>query len=173
MWERNNLMAGRMPPNEIGRIFGWLMAVAAISIFGVIAMRTPAMADARLFQQAVNYVFTGQVNPQNAPEIVDSESCVVVMRDPKFKRYIRYHLTRFKMDDALYEKKYSGRNASYELNVKGDDVVIEYLNMDKKTVAQGYRSAHIPLPGEIDQTRKALDIIFTKYCKREKPRTPF
>lgn len=173
MRERNNPMAGIMPPNENDRVFGWLMAVAAISIFGVMATRTPAMADARLFQQAINYVFTGQIDPKNAPEIVDPESCIVVMRDRKFKRYIRYHLTRFKMDDALYVKKYSGRNPYYELSVKGDDVVIEYLSMDKKTVAQSYRSAHISLPGDIDQTRKALNIIFTDYCKSEKPKTPF
>ena len=166
-------MAGIMPPNENGRISGWLLAVTALSIFGAISMRTPAMADARLFQQAVNYVFTGQLNPQNAPEIVDPESCIVVMRDPKFNRYIRYYLTRFKMDEALYDKKYSGRNASYELNVKGDDVVIEYLSADKTTVAQGYRSAHISLPGDIEQTRKALNIIFSSYCKSEKPTTPF
>ena len=77
------------------------------------------------------------------------------------------------MDDALFDKKYSGSRVSYELNVKGDDVVIEYLNLDKKTVIQGYRSAQIPLPGDIDQTQKALRIIFTDHCKAEKPKTPF
>ena len=56
---------------------------------------------------------------------------------------------------------------------KGDDDVIEYLNMDKNTVIQGYQSAHISLPGNIDQTRKALDIIFKNYCKAEQPKSPF
>ena len=95
------------------------------------------------------------------------------MRDPKFKRYIRYYLGRFKMDNALFDKKYSGSRVSYELNVKGDDVVIEYLDLDKKTVIQGYRSAQIPLPGDIEQTRKALQIIFTDHCKLQRPQTPF
>ena len=50
--------------------------------------RTVAQAD--LFQEAVNYVFTGKTDPADAPEIVDRNSCIVVMRDPKYPRYIRY-----------------------------------------------------------------------------------
>ena len=77
------------------------------------------------------------------------------------------------MDDALFDKRYLGSRVLYEVSVKGDDTVIEYLNPDKSTVIQGYRSAQIPLPGDIDQTRKALRIIFTDYCKAETPKTPF
>ena len=77
------------------------------------------------------------------------------------------------MDGAIFGKKYSGSRSYYELDVKGDDVVIEYLNLDKKTVAQGYRSAQIPLPGDIEQTQKALRIIFTDHCQAEKPKAPF
>ena len=149
------------------------MAVAAVAFFGIVALRTLALAEADVFQQAVNYVFTGKVDPVDAPEIVDRESCVIALRDPKFNRYIRYYLGRFKMDDALFDKRYSGSRASYELNVKGDDVVIEYLNLDKKTVISANRSAQISLPGDIDQTQKALRIIFTGHCKAEKPHTPF
>ena len=151
----------------------WPLAVAAVSFLGAVCLRTPALAEADVFQKAVNYVFTGEVDPPESPEIVDRKSCVVVMRDPKFKRYIRYYLGRFKMDDALFGKKYSGSSVFHELNVKGDDVVIEYLNLDKKTVIQGYRSAQVPLPGDFDQTRKALQIIFTDHCKPAKPQTPF
>ena len=77
------------------------------------------------------------------------------------------------MDDAIFAKKYSGSRPYYELDVKGEDVVIEYLNPDKKTVIQGYRSAQIPLPGDIDQAQKALRIIFNDHCKAEKPKAPF
>ena len=159
--------------NESGRRTGWPLAFAAVSFLGAVCLRTPALAEADVFQKAVNYVFTGEVDPPDGPEIVDRKSCVVVMRDPKFKRYIRYYLGRFNMDDALFGKKYSGARVFHELNVKGDDVVIEYLDLDKKTVIQGYRSAQVPLPGDIDQTRKALRIIFTDHCKPEKPKTPF
>jgi len=61
----------------------------------------------------------------------------------------------------------------YELEVEGDDVVFEYLKPDKVTVDYGFRSAHISLPGDPEQTEKALALIFSQYCKREKPSTPF
>jgi hypothetical protein len=159
--------------NEPDRKFRRRAAVAAVSLFGMVCLRTPALPEADVFQQAVNYVFTGSIDPKDGPEIVDRKSCVVVLRDPKYNRYIRYYLGRFNMDDAIFGKKYSGARPYYELDVKADDVVIEYLNLDKKTVAQGYRSAQIPLPGDIDQTQKALRIIFTDYCKTDKPKSPF
>jgi hypothetical protein len=126
-----------------------------------------------VFQQAINYIFTGKIDPQDGPVIVDRNSCVIVLRDPKFNRYVRYYLSRFKMDEAFYEKKYAGSRVSYQLDVKGEDVVIEYLDLDQKTIIQGNRSAQIPLQGDIEQTQKALRIIFTDYCKAEKPKTPF
>lgn len=166
-------MGGSVFPDEIGHTIRRFLTVAAVSFFGPIFPQAPALAEADVFQQAVNYVFTGQVDPANGPEIVDRNSCIVVLHDPHFNRYIRYYVRRFKMDDALYDKKYSGSRVFHEVNVKGDDTVIEYLNLDKKTVIQGYRSAQIPLPGDIDQTRKALNIIFTDYCKAETPKAPF
>jgi hypothetical protein len=129
--------------------------------------------DTDLFQKAVNYVFTGTVDPQEAPKIVDRNSCVVEVRDPKFKRYIRYFLNRFKMDGALYTKKYVGRRVNFELHVTGDDVIIEYLSFDRQTVTLRFRSAKIPLLGDIEQTKKALQIIFADYCKAQQRKGPF
>jgi hypothetical protein len=77
------------------------------------------------------------------------------------------------MDTALYAKKYSGRQPYYELDVKGSNVLLEYLGSDKKTVAQRYRSAKISLPGDIEQTQRALKIIFDRYCPPEKQQAPF
>jgi len=166
-------MPSLTPANASGRKFRRRLAAAALSLFGIVCLQTPVLSEADVFQQTVNYVFTGSIDPQDGPEIVDRKSCVIVLRDPKFNRYIRYYLTRFNMDDAIFGKKYSGARPYYELDVKGDDVVIEYLNPDKKTVAQGYRSAQIPLPGDIDLTQKALRLIFTDHCKAEKPKAPF
>ena len=131
------------------------------------------MAEADLFQVAVNYVLTGKTDPQEAPEIVDRKSCIVVMRDPKFKRYIRYYLSRFKMDTARFNKVYAGSQEIYDLEVESDSVLLEYLDMDKTTVTQGYKSAHIPLPGNIDLTQKALKIIFADHCKVDHGLTDF
>jgi len=166
-------MEGLVRQNERRHTIGWSLAAAVISGFCVVFLQTPALSEASVFQQALNYVFTGRIDPQNGPEIVDQKSCVILLYDPKYNRYIRYYFGRFKMDDASFDKKYSGSRVYYEMEVKGDDVVIEYLNLDKKTVVQGYRSAQIPLPGDIDQTRKALGIIFADHCKAEKPKAPF
>jgi hypothetical protein len=159
--------------NERGHTIGWLLAAAVILTFCVVSLQTPALGETSVFQQALNYVFTGTIDPQNGPEIVDQNSCVILLHDSKYNRYIRYYFGRFKMDEASFDKKYAGSRVYYELEVKGDDIVIEYLDLDKKTVVQGYRSAQIPLPGDIDQTRKALGIIFADHCKAEKPKAPF
>lgn len=150
---------------------GWRLAVAA-AVAGTVGLPIRASAEADRFRQAVNYVFTGRIDPQDAPDIVDRDACVVVVPDPKFKRYIRYYLGRFRMDDALYDKRYAGSRVDYVLSVKGDDIIIEYLSPDKQTVAQSYRSAQIPLPGDIDQTQKAFQIISDR-CKPKKSNTPF
>jgi hypothetical protein len=133
--------------------------------------RSAALDDR--FQQAVDYVFTGRPDPVDGPQIVDRKSCVVLVPEPKFNRYARYYLSRFKMDTARISKKYAGSQTLYELEVEGDDVIFEYLKPDKVTVDYGFRSAHISLPGDPDQTEKALALIFSQYCKREKPSTPF
>ena len=132
-----------------------------------------AVAVEDRFQQAVNYVFTGRIDPENGPQIVDPKACTVLVPEKKFNRYARYHLTRFKMETARISKKYAGSQTIYELEVEGDDILLEYLKADKTTVDYGFRSAHIALPGDPDQTEKALAFIFSQYCKVEKSRRPF
>jgi hypothetical protein len=150
-----------------------LAAVALITAIWTVSLQQVAATETDLFQEAVNYVFTGATDPPDAPEIVDRKSCIVLMRDAKYQRYIRYHLKRFKMDTANYSKIYAGSRALYNLEVTGDDVILEYLDMDKTTVSQAYKSAQIPLPGNIDQTQRALKIIFTDYCRADQLKTPF
>jgi len=77
------------------------------------------------------------------------------------------------MDSARISKTYSGQQISYVLEIEGDDIVVEHLNPDKTTVARGFRSAQISLPGNIDQSEKALRCIFADYCRAEKPKSPF
>jgi len=137
---------------------------------------TPVVAQEEdRFQQAVNYIFTGRIDPPpvDAPDIVDRKSCEVVMPEPKYKRFVRYHLGRFKMDVARINKRYSGRQVMYELEVEGDDIVVEFLELDKKTVDYGFRTAHIDLPGDIVQTEKALRLVFSEYCKSDIRKGPF
>jgi hypothetical protein len=150
----------------------WTFRLVAVAVVAVACAPARASAEADRFQQAINYVFTGRIDPPNAPEIVDRDACVVVMPDPRFKRYIRYHVGRFRIEDALFEKRYAGSRVDYVFDVRGDDVILEYLGADKKTVTQSYRSAQIALPGDIDQTRKTLQIVDDR-CKAKKSNTPF
>jgi len=77
------------------------------------------------------------------------------------------------MDVSRISKKYTGTEVVYELEVEGDGILLEYLKADKMTVDYGFRSAHISLPGNIDQTERALHLIFANFCKAEKPKPPF
>jgi hypothetical protein len=131
-----------------------------------------AMADNDLLQQALNYVFTGTISSEESPEIVDRKSCIVVVPDNRFPRFIRYYFDRFKPEYTRITKKYSGARTLYELDVESDTVIIEYLGADKTTVVQGYKSAQILLPGNIDQTQKALQII-ADHCKADQQKSPF
>jgi hypothetical protein len=150
----------------------WTLTVAAVSFLWTAPVQVRAVAEDDVFQLAVNYVFTGRTDPPNPPQIVDRKSCTVVVLDTQFRTHIRYYLNRFKMDSARISKTYSGQKISYVLEVEGDDTVVEHLNPDK-TVARAFRSAQISLPGDIDQSEKALRLIFADYCRAEKPKPPF
>lgn len=150
---------------------GHLALVAVIAIAGTV--QVVAQEPDHVFVQAVNYLFTGRIDPPDGPEIVDAKSCVVIVPEPKFNRYARYYLNRIRLDTARISKKYAGPQVLYEWEVEGDDVIFEYLKPDKKTVDYGFRSAHISLPGIIEQTERAIALIYSKYCKQENPKPPF
>jgi len=149
------------------------LVIAAAVLLGTASLRAAAGAEDDVLQQAINYVFTGTIDPQDAPEITDRKSCVVVLPDPKWKRFVRYYLTRLGLDDPRIASTYSGRQARYQLDIESDQVVVEYLNLDKKTVVNGYKSAQIPLPGNIDQTRKALQLIAARCKGDDATKLPF
>jgi hypothetical protein len=149
----------------------WAITVA--SVLWLAPLHTRALADDEVFQQAINYIFTGRIDPKDGPEIVDAKSCIVVVPEPDLNRYARYYLNRFKMDVSRISKKYAGRQVQYELEVEGDDIILEFLKADKKTVSFGFKSAHISLPGNIDRTEKALHLVFSEHCKADQPKSPF
>jgi hypothetical protein len=153
-----------------------LSVTIAVALFPWIApLQTRAMTEDDVFQQAINYIFTGQIapNPKHQPEIVDRKTCVVVVPKPDINGYARYYLKRFKMDISRISKRYAGRRVLYELEVEGDDIIFESLKADKTTVEFGLRSTHISLPGNIDQTEKALKLVFAEYCKPDKLKSLF
>jgi hypothetical protein len=161
---------GRLRNAEFRRRTGICLAVAALSVAAMMPAGARAADD--VLQQAVNYVFTGRVDPVDVPEIVDRKTCAVVIPDTRNKRFARYFLSQFKLDAARFNKRYSGSRAVYDLDVQGDDVILEYLATDKTTVLQAYKSAQIPLPGDFEATQKALRIV-SDNCKEEGPKSPF
>lgn len=157
---------------ECRRRIGGCLATAAVLAAILVVVPSSRATDGEVFQQAVNYVFTGRIDPPEGADIIDRKNCIVVAPDPRFKRYVKYYLSRFKLDVARFNKRYSGARTLYDLDVQGDDVILEYLAPDKTTVIQGYKSGQIPLPGDIGPTQKALQII-SESCKAESPKTPF
>jgi hypothetical protein len=77
------------------------------------------------------------------------------------------------MDVARITTKYAGTRTLHDLEVAGDDIIVEYLRLDKKTIDYGLRSAHIPLPGSLDVTEKAFKIVFDEHCTAKKSESPF
>ena len=63
------------------------------------------------------------------------------------------------MDTTFINKTYAGSETGYSLDVKGGEVIVEYLDLDKSTVLHGHKSAQISLPGDTDQTNAALALI--------------
>ena len=167
-------MTGLVRRKQSGRRIALPLAVAAIaSILWLVPLQTSALSEDDVFQQAINYIFTGRIDPKDGPEIVDQKNCIVVVPEPDLNRYARYYLNRFKMDVSRISKKYAGRQVLYELEVEGDDVILEFLKADKTTVNFGFKSAHISLPGNIDRTEKALHLVFDGHCKADQPKSPF
>jgi hypothetical protein len=154
------------------KTFRCLMATAAW-LLCMASLQHPARAEPDVLQQAINYVFTGTIDPKDPPEITDRKSCVVVVADPKWKRFIRYHLGRLGLDDPRIDSTYSGRQALYQLDAQSDQVVVEYLGLDKTTVVNGYKSAQIALPGNIDQTKKAIQLLAARCTRDDAPKLPF
>ena len=148
------------------------LAGGVVVFLWIAPLQIRAVAEDDPLQKAVNYLFTGTNNPQNAPEILDRKSCVVIVPDPKSKQSIKYYLGRFRLDTALIDKTYAGSEIVYSLDVKGAEVIVEYLDLGKSTVLHGHKSAQISLPGDIDQTNKALALI-ASLCRNGRPKDQF
>jgi hypothetical protein len=148
------------------------IAGGVVVFLWTVPLQIRALAEDDPLQKAVNYLFTGRIDPQNTPEILDRKTCVVVVSDPKSKKYVRYYLGRFRKDTTLIDKTYAGSDTVYNLDIKGAEVIVEYLDNDKSTVLHGHKSAQISLPEDIDQTNKALEII-ASLCRNAKPKAPF
>jgi hypothetical protein len=146
-------------------------ALTAAALFAWLPVGAPARAADAVLQQAINYVFTGRIDPAHGPEIVDRNGCVVTIADAGSTRIARYYLGRVRLDAPRFEKIYVGRTPNYRLVAEGDDDVVEFLNPDG-TVSHGHRNVQIPLPGDFGQSQRALRVI-AEQCKPTQPKPLF
>jgi hypothetical protein len=75
-WTENMAMEGVMRLHKSWYKIRRPLAVAAASLLWIAPLQVRAVAEDDMLQLAVNYVFTGRIDPPDRPEIVDRKSCV-------------------------------------------------------------------------------------------------
>jgi len=113
------------------------LALAATSFLWIATLQVPAVTEDDVLQLAVNYVFTGRIDPPDHPEIVDRKSCIVVVFEPKFQAYIRYYLNRFRLEPI--SKSLEEDNEAGELD-KAEEVLGMVLPADEDATLPLYPS---------------------------------
>jgi len=118
----------------------------------------PAMAGDDAFKQAVNYVFSGNVEgktPQLVISIVDENRCIVSVETPGNSWL--YYLKEIKLDKIMIDKTNS------RISFEGDGTIVEHT-FDFLPKVDKDNSNSIMLRGDVERTKDALKLIFTKYC---------
>jgi hypothetical protein len=116
-----------------------------------------AISEDNEFKQAVNYVFSGNIEgrtPQLLSSIVDENKCIISVETPG-NSWV-YYMKEIKPDSVVIDEH--NRKISFE----GDSTIVEHtfeglLKIEKDT-------NNIMLRGDIERTKGALKLIFTKYC---------
>ena len=122
------------------------------------AWAAPAMACDDAFKQAVNYVFSGNVEgktPQLVISIVDENRCIVSVETPGNSWL--YYLKEIKLDKIMIDKTNS------RISFEGDGTIVEHT-FDFLPKVDKDNSNSIMLRGDVERTKDALKLIFTKYC---------
>jgi hypothetical protein len=122
------------------------------------AWAAPAMAGDDAFKQAVNYVFSGNVEgktPQLVISIVDENRCIVSVETPGNSWL--YYLKEIKLDKIMIDKTNS------RISFEGDGTIVEHT-FDFLPKVDKNNSNSIMLRGDVERTKDALKLIFTKYC---------
>ena len=83
---------------------------------------------------------------------------MTVPTDMSSRKDAPFHRTAQRSGTIVAIPIFAGSETVYSLDVKGDEVIVEYLDPGKSTVLHGHKSAQISLPGDIDQISKALGI---------------
>jgi len=122
------------------------------------AWAVPAMAGDDAFRQAVNYVFSGNVDgktPQLATSIVDESRCIISVETPG--NSFLYYLKEIRPGSITIDE-HTGK-----ISFEGDSTVVEHTFEQLPKVDRDNKGS-ITLRGDIERTRNALKLIFSKYC---------
>jgi hypothetical protein len=110
------------------------------------------------FKQAVNYVFSGNIEgrtPQLLSSIVDENKCVISVETPG-NSWV-YYMKEIKPASVVIDEH--NRKISFE----GDSTIVEHTFEGLLKIEKDTKNS-IMLRGDIERTKDALKLIFTKYC---------
>jgi hypothetical protein len=117
-----------------------------------------AIAEDDEFKQAINYVFSGNIEgrtPQLLSSILDENNCIVSVETPG-NSWV-YYMKEIKPNSVVIDEH--NRKISFE----GDNTIVEHTFEGLPKVEKDNKNS-ITLRGDIEQTKDALKLIFTKYC---------
>jgi hypothetical protein len=110
------------------------------------------------FRQAINYVFSGNIEgrtPQLLSSILDENNCIISV-ETLGNSWV-YYMKEIKPDSVVIDER--NRKISFE----GDNTIVEHTFEGLPKVEKDTKNS-ITLRGDIERTKDALKLIFTKYC---------
>ena len=117
-----------------------------------------AISEDDEFKQAVNYIFSGNIEgktPQLLSSIVDENKCIISVETPG-NSWV-YYMKEIKPDSVVIDEH--NRKISFE----GDGTIVEHTFEGLLKIEKDNKNS-ITLRGDIERTKDALKLIFTKYC---------
>jgi hypothetical protein len=110
------------------------------------------------FRQAVNYVFSGNIEgrtPQLLSSIVDEDKCVISVETPG-NSWV-YYLKEIKPDSVVIDEH------DRKIWLEGENTIVEHTFEGLPKIDKDNRNS-VALRGDAARTKDALKLIFTKYC---------
>jgi hypothetical protein len=132
--------------------------LSAAILVAVTAWAGTAISGDDAFKQAVNYVFSGNAGgrtPQLLTSIVDESKCIISVETPG--NSFLYYLKEIKPDSIVVDE------ATGKISFEGDNTVVEH-SFEQLPKVDRDKKGSITLRGDIERTRTALKLIFSKYC---------
>jgi hypothetical protein len=138
-----------------------MRGLSAAILVAVTACAGTAISGDDAFKQAVNYVFSGNVEgrtPQLLISIVDENKCIISVETPG--NSFLYYLKEIRPDSIVVDETIG------KISFEGDNTVVEHSFEQLPKVDRDNKGS-ITLRGDIERTRSALKLIFSKYCVRQ------